>query len=164
MKKTWKLVLLAVFGIVLMTGSVIAAENFAVQGKNANGLGLGQGSTREFISDYLNVDMDELRGMRQKGKSFTQIAEELGIDSDELVGAVKDFRINELDKAVEDGLITEEQALSCIDIMEERIKENMDGLPHRGHHGNFSGNRHGNGFCPMDGTGFKRGNQSSQNQ
>ncbi len=161
MKKVWKLVLITVVGIMFMAGSVVAADAVVGPfGKNAdNGMGMSKGSTRVFIADYLKLTLDELRTERQAQKSFVEIAADRGIAADALVDAVKGFRVNELEKAVAEGKITEEQALLCIAQMETKIRANLESKPEPRQHGRLMGERQATGAETLDGAGMMHGKQ-----
>ncbi|MEW6624262.1 MAG: hypothetical protein AB1420_14230 [Bacillota bacterium] len=139
MKKISRMVVFALLGMLLLTTSAVAAEE-VTHGKNARGgLQLGREVTRSHIGSLLKLELDALKAERQAGKSFVQIAEERGISAETLIDSVTNFRVNELDKAVAEGKITEEQAQMCIAGLAERVKANMERLPQPGYQGKMHG-------------------------
>lgn len=93
--KLTKVAVTMVAGAVLFVGTAFAAEEVTL-GKNMTGQGLGQGSTKYFISDFLMMDPFKLRAERSAGLSMVAIAEKQGVSGDALIDAVVEFRSNNL--------------------------------------------------------------------
>lgn len=98
------------------------------------------------IAGALGITVDELEAARAEGKRLPELAAELGVALEDVLTAVKAAHEAAILQAVEDGLITQEQA----DWMLERHNNGMGmgmpgGGPRGGHHGG-----HG-GFGPQSG-------------
>ncbi|MGF7186843.1 hypothetical protein GGQ84_002977 [Desulfitispora alkaliphila] len=117
-KKLKKIVVTAIAGTLLVAGSAnMAVADDGVRGKNMNGFGLSQGLTKQFVMDYLNLDIDAFRNERREGLSTVEISENRGVPGDELINAVVEFRSDNL-------------AEGCtIEMAEEKITENLNRAP-----------------------------------
>ena len=113
-----------------------------------NGFGMGQyfsGNMSEVIADVLGVTLDELQAARSEGKSVAELANEKGINKDELVNKMIQSRKADLEQAVTDGKLTQEQMDAMLENMEVRItnaveRENVGPM-----HGNRGGHMMGMG-------------------
>ncbi|EEG78447.1 hypothetical protein [Dethiobacter alkaliphilus] len=114
--------------LVALSVSAFAGEGF---GRNAQegSMGLGQGVTRPYIAEALDMDEEALRDARREGKSMIGVAESRGVSADELVDSVVDFRREQMALMVEEGRVTAEHAEQCEEIMETRIRENLERVP-----------------------------------
>ncbi len=99
------------------------------------------------LAETLGLTQDELNAELASGKTLAQIAEAKGVTQDELAAALETSAKAGLDKAVADGVLTQEQADSML--------SNMGGnygwmLSHMGSLGNGAGpgGCHGN-FAPQ---------------
>ena len=102
------------------------------------------------LAETLGLTQDELNAELASGKTLTQIAEAKGVSQDELAAALETSAKAGLDKAVADGVLTQEQADSML--------SNMGGnygwmISHMGSLGNGAGpgGCHGN-FAPQQGS------------
>lgn len=148
-----------------------AAEDATSQAKNTytcpisgtpmgTGFKMGQyfsGNISEIIADELGVTLDELHAARYEGKSVAELANEKGINVDELVKKMIQSRKDDLEQAVTDGTLTQEQMDAMLANMEAQIKNAIE----RETVGPMNGNRGGH----MMGMGQGgRSNSSLQNQ
>jgi hypothetical protein len=62
------------------------------------------------LAEALGITPEEFVSRREAGETLWQIAESLGISSDDLSTLIADARAEALDQAVQDGVITQEQA------------------------------------------------------
>jgi hypothetical protein len=92
------------------------------------GLGPGTADVVEAAADYLGLSVDELSDALRAGKTPARVAEEKGKSVDGLKSAVKTAIRAEVDKAVEDGLLTKEQG----DRLYGSLAETADGFVDRG--------------------------------
>lgn len=124
------IVVALILGLVLALG-VTAFAGEAGFGKNAQdgSCGYGQGTTRPFISEMLNLDVEALREARREGMSMIGVAESQGMSGDELVDAVVEFRREHMEAMVAEGQVTAERAEQCEEMMETRIRENLERVP-----------------------------------
>ncbi len=123
---------LAIVAAILVTtvGVAFAAE----QTTSANGCGLGLkigrsssgGGVLQNVAKILNLDQNELLDERQDGKSFADIAKEKGQDPEKLAEGVMEARKAGVQEMVEDGTITQEQADSCLERMEDRVRTRLE--------------------------------------
>ncbi|MBX3059280.1 MAG: hypothetical protein KF770_22655 [Anaerolineae bacterium] len=106
------------------------------------------------IADALGITVAELEAARAEGKRLPELAAELGVALEDVQTAVQAAHEAAIQQAVEDGLITQEQA----DWMRQRHNNGMGmgmgmgmpgGGPRGGHHGGQGG--FGGGFGPRGG-------------
>ena len=109
-------------------------------------------AARKALQDYIDMDalltqslglnMEELRAAREAGKSFSDILAEQGMTSVEFRDALEAAHQAAIQQAVQDGVITAEQA--------EQFQDGFRGLPlmdgFRAPHGKFGGGCSGFGF------------------
>lgn len=62
------------------------------------------------IAEKLGITVDELQAARAEGKTITDLAEELGIDLEQVRAGIRGVHAEALQQAVEEGRITQEQA------------------------------------------------------
>jgi uncharacterized protein YidB (DUF937 family) len=91
----------------------------------------GHGPMHEYMEDAiaeaLGIDHEELEDLLGQGKTLWQIAEEKGFSQEQFRDLMDKSHDKALEKMVEDGVITEEQAKwmeSRMDFMWERMWEN----------------------------------------
>ncbi len=149
--KKWKMVLAAgtlaaSFGLGAMAGpqeEPLAADNsgepaqlqnqngqFVRQGPGPQGNGKGMGSyfagtSSAAAADILGMTAGELQEARLNGKSLADIAEEKGVTVDELLTGMIQVKKEQLDKMVEDGIITEEQKEFMLQNMEQQMENGI---------------------------------------
>ncbi len=106
------------------------------------------------IADALGITVAELEAAHAEGKRLPELAAELGVALEDVQTAVQAAHEAAIQQAVEDGLITQEQA----DWMRQRHNNGMSmgmgmgmpgGGPRGGHHGGQGG--FGGGFSPRGG-------------
>jgi len=93
--------------------------------------------TQEALANALGLSVEELDAARDEGKSLLEIAEEQGIDMADVQEAMRAAGEQLIDQAVADGLLTQEQA--------DTIRQRVDEVPGPG------GMRRGYGFHRMPG-------------
>jgi len=96
----------------------------------------------EAMAEALGLTVEELNAQLTEGKTMWQIAEELGIDPTEVWSAMEAAREEAIAQAVEDGVITPEQA--------EWMSEHMGGSG--GGCGGDCWGSYPDGTCPYGGT------------
>ena len=125
-----------------------------------NGFRMGQyfsGNMSEVVADTLGITLEELQAARYEGKSVAELANEKGINKDELVNKLIQSRKADLEQAVTDGTLTQEQMDAMLANMKVQIKNSVE----RKNVGPMNGNRGGH----MMGMGQSgRSNGSLQNQ
>lgn len=140
--KSWLAVLgtAAVIGGVLIAGIPAAkaqaaggppawAGRLAVQsGEQGFGIGLGRinGGMLNAVAEFLGIDVSNIIAERQSGKSMVQIAQDNGKSEQELVDYIVGQRSEQIEKLVEDGRITREQADLHKQFMTERVSTNLN--------------------------------------
>lgn len=87
------------------------------------------------VAESIGITVEELREEFQSGKSIAQIAEENGVDSDDVVTSLVSAIEERLDTAVENGRLTEDEAAERLATKSERIAERIDRLPGEGRPG-----------------------------
>lgn len=89
------------------------ADDGAPPGKRDGKRGL-DGAALEAVADVLNMSTDEVTAALQDGKTLPELAEEAGVDMQELkdaLGAVREEAIREhIAQALEDGKISQDKA------------------------------------------------------
>ncbi len=119
------LLLVGVVGVVLAQGPqpgqppVGPGYGWVCGGCGMRGLGFNWHQTMlETAAKALGLTPDELTAEFQAGKTLAQIAKERGVELADVQKALLDARKTALDKAVADGLITQEQADWMLDHMQ----------------------------------------------
>jgi uncharacterized protein YidB (DUF937 family) len=130
----------------------ILERGFRPGGKGGKG-GHGGGPLGDYIkdasADILGLTVEELEAAREAGTTREELLDNAGLTEDEFKQAMEDALPGILDQAVEDGVITAEQA--------EQIEENGLRPPHKGH---GKGGK-GNGERPERPEGFQGPQQES---
>lgn len=88
-------------------------------------------------ASYLELTEEELRTALAEGQTLAEVAEERDKDVDGLIDALVASATEELDQAVDDGRLTEEQKQSILSTLEERITAKVNGELRPGPHGGF---------------------------
>jgi hypothetical protein len=147
--KTKKSVLLGGLLVALLVVGVIGATNAYAQGASndlfhgrgpGDGRGLRLGSAAlEAAAEVLNMTTDELSAALQSGKTLEQIAEEAGVDFDDVQEAIQAARATEMreriQQAVDDGTITQEHADWLLEGLEKGFLNGPGGFGFGGPHG-----------------------------
>ncbi|MGI6702837.1 MAG: DUF2680 domain-containing protein [Clostridia bacterium] len=123
MKRFAKVTALAIAAVALTTAGVALASEFK--------------SPVEILSEISGKPVEDLRGQRQEGKPYGEIAEDYD-KLEEFRQQMLDQKKAVLDKRVEEGYLTREQA----DEMEERMGAYCNGEGGKG----FCGKEYGAGF------------------
>ncbi len=142
-------------GGLLLTGTVpaFAAGNGVGNGKE---MGRNGNSLVGIVSDVLELSRADLASERQAGKSLLDIAAEKGFDKDQLVESVLAKRQANLEQALKDNKISEEQYNQCVQEMEENIEKNLS-RTEVGPNGNGKGNSNANANANGKGQGLRNG-------
>jgi hypothetical protein len=124
------------------------------QGMGMRGNYAAAGQMHEYmqpaLAKELGLTVEELQDRHDNGETFWQIAEDLGLTTEEALQLKLDARSAALDQMVADDLLTQEQA----DWMKNRGGNMMNGRGHGGCMGGSGSNPSGNG------TGFRGGRWS----
>lgn len=88
------------------------------------------------VADALGMTVEELQSAKDSGQRLSEIADEQGVDLEDVKTAVEEAKAEMVQQALDDGLITDEQA-ECI--------LSHDGLCNGGGRGHGRGFRDGNG-------------------
>jgi hypothetical protein len=122
---------LVVAGAALAQGSTPPSDDFCAQGETCGGFGMGghgmmgglgyHGTMPSILADALGMTVDELYEALADGKTVAEIAEEQGVELADVVAAVIAPRVEQLEQAVAEGNLTQEQA----DWMIEEMTEHM---------------------------------------
>ena len=108
------LIALVVFGAITATNVLAQGPTDApLHGKGPGGRGLS-GAALEAAAKVLNMTTDELTAALKSGQTLEQIAEDAGVDFEDVQAAIQAVRETEMREriaqAVEDGTITQEHA------------------------------------------------------
>jgi polyhydroxyalkanoate synthesis regulator phasin len=90
---------------------------------------------REAMADFLDLSLEEMREAYQDGSTLGEIATDQGITIDELTAFMTDYVNAEIDEALADGTITEEQAARFRENLAERIENRINREPGSGNPG-----------------------------
>ncbi len=106
-------------GAALAAGPVKPADT-----QNVCGPGWGWGGTNlDVVSKLLGLTTEQIRTLRQEGKSLVQIAATKGVNEDALVKALLAARNEVIQKKVAAGVLTKEQADLMLKQMEQRMHQ-----------------------------------------
>lgn len=126
--KAGVLVLLAVFvlgvAIPAMAGGNNPVGTAGKYGKEA--VSRGAQTMVQSLAELTGKDVSDIQVQRHEGKSITDIAEENGIDQDALINAITKKNQEKLQTRLDEGTITQEQYNSCLQNMQENIKERSE--------------------------------------
>ncbi len=110
-------------------------------------IGYGQLIPASVLSEMLGMDIKDVIGLRQAGKSYYQIAVDKGVTAGDYKKSLLEKRNAYIDEQVKSGSITEDQG----NLIKERMSVNIDGCT-----GQTPGAGRFGGGCGMGG-GFGRG-------
>lgn len=116
---------------------LIDSDLTALHGK----IGFGGKIDLTAVGTVLGVSADELKTSLSDGKSLADVAKEKGVDAQKVIDAVTASVKNEINQAVKDGKLTQEEAdkrLANVAASAEKIV-NGEGFGHRGHRGGHGG-------------------------
>lgn len=80
----------------------------------------------ENIAEVLGMTPEALKEALQDGQTLEEITNDLGVDLDELFTEWVETQIEDINQALENGNLTEEQAQKLLDRMEQLIEEGFD--------------------------------------
>ncbi|GAB4422678.1 MAG: hypothetical protein Kow002_12090 [Anaerolineales bacterium] len=107
-----------------------------------------RGEALEVVADVLGMSTDELTAALKDGKRLPELAEEAGVEMEEVRAALKEFQEKatreRIEQALEDGKITQEHADWLLEGLEKGFLKGR-GFGHGG--GRF---QRGEGFGPPD--------------
>jgi uncharacterized membrane protein len=90
-------------------------------------------------AEVLNMTTDELTSELQAGKSIANLAEEAGVEEQDVWDAINAVRVVEIRadiaQAVEDGTMTQEKADWLLEGLDKGFLTDSNGLVHLGHFG-----------------------------
>jgi hypothetical protein len=136
----------------------LPADRPFMDGRGPGGHGMMLGGGLEIAADALGMTESELLSALQDGQSIADVAEEQGVDVQEVVDALVAAATERLDEAVEEGRVDEERADEIKADLPERIaamveREGFRGRWGRGPGGLGPGGGMGPGECHDDDAG-----------
>jgi polyhydroxyalkanoate synthesis regulator phasin len=87
----------------------------------------GPGGDPSTLAESLGIEEDELRSELQDGKTIAEIAEEQGVDVQDVIDDIVAAQRERLDEAVADGDLTQEEADEILAGAEERVTAFVNG-------------------------------------
>jgi polyhydroxyalkanoate synthesis regulator phasin len=87
----------------------------------------GPGGDFSTLADSLGIDEDELRSELSDGKTIADIAEEQGVDVQDVIDDIVAAQRERLDEAVADGDLTQDEADEILANAEERVTAFVNG-------------------------------------
>jgi hypothetical protein len=126
-----------------------------MDGRGPGGHGMMLGRGLETAADTLGVTETELLSALEEGKSIADVAEEQGVDLQEVVDALVAAATERVDQAVEDGRLEEDRAEETKAALPDRVaamvqREGLPGRGGRGPEGFGPGGGMGPGACHED--------------
>jgi hypothetical protein len=126
-----------------------AVEEALEDARPAGGFGHGLHADLSTVAEVLGLSEDDLRTALEDGATLAEVAEEQGVDTQEVVDAVVAAQQERLDEAVAGGDLTQERADEIAEQAEERATALVNGeMPafagrggpgHPGGHGRWDG-------------------------
>ena len=121
---------LGVFALAIMLGigvtSAMAADTSSTSAPFISRCGQsiqkGYGMMSDTITKLLGMSQAEIQVERDAGKKLTEIAQEKNVSEETLIDSMSAVRKQNLDEAVKNGNMTEEQANERLEWMKEKIK------------------------------------------
>jgi len=121
---------LGIFALTLMLGvgvsSVMAADTSSSSGTLISRCGQSiqkrYGMMSDTITKLLGMSQEEIQAERDTGKKLTEIAQEKNVSEETLIDSMSAVRKQNLDEAVKNGYMTQEQADERMEWMKEKIK------------------------------------------
>ena len=93
-----------------------------------HGRGPGHFGAGEEVAELLGLEQEELRTQLRDGATLAEIAEEQGVDRQELVDTIVTSMEERLATAVEDGRLTQEEADERLADAEDKANDIVDGV------------------------------------
>ena len=123
----WVAVTLAVAAVLAIgVGATVASAatptptaNTGACGGAGGGWRFGGGVVDEAVTKLLDMTADEIRAVRQEGKSLADIAAAKDIEVPELVDAIMEYKTAQVQSRVAAGTITQDQASVMLQQMEQ---------------------------------------------
>ncbi|HSK53806.1 MAG TPA: hypothetical protein VK908_01000 [Jiangellales bacterium] len=144
-----------------------------MDGRGPGGHGMMLGRGLDTAADALGVTDAELRSALEEGMSIADVAEDQGVDVQEVVDALVAAATERLDQAVEDGRLEEDRAEEIKAALPQRVaamveREGLPGRGGRGPEGVGPGGGMGPGECHEDdgaddSDAFDRSDGSTEN-
>lgn len=144
-----------------------------MDGRGPGGHGMMLGRGLDTAADALGVTDAELRSALEEGMSIADVAEDQGVDVQEVVDALVAAATERLDQAVEDGRLEEDRAEEIKAALPQRVaamveREGLPGRGERGPEGVGPGGGMGPGECHEDdgaddSDAFDRSDGSTEN-
>ena len=107
--------------------SVMAADNSSNSAPFISRCGQsiqkGYGMMSDAITKLLGISQEQIQAEREAGKSIVEIAQEKNINEQTLIGSMLEARKQNLQEAVSNGYLTQEQADERLEWMKERIEK-----------------------------------------
>jgi polyhydroxyalkanoate synthesis regulator phasin len=94
-----------------------------------HGFGLGFGAGPDVLAESLGIDEEALHDALRDGRTIAEVAEEQGVDVQDVVDAIVAAHQERLDEAVADGDLTQEDADELMAGAEERATAFVNGEP-----------------------------------
>jgi len=142
---------LGIAGIVLAQEPTQPGGGFCRFGGSCGGLGMGgfgyHGTMPSILAEELGMTLDELYAALEDGKTIAEIAAEQDVSLEDLVAALVAQRTKDLNQAVADGDLTQEQADWMLEEMAEHLTWRLEnsGVGGLGGYGGGCGTRGGRG-------------------
>jgi hypothetical protein len=151
----------------LLDNTFEAPDGVNAPGFGRDGLRFG-GELLSVVADKLGIEVTDLRTEMQSGKTIADIAEEKGVETSAIVDAIVAAQQENLDQAVTDGRLTQEQADARLETFKTYAEafinattlprggwNGMPGMggPGMGPHGNWGGFGGRGGFGGHGGPG-----------
>ena len=126
--KAGVLILLAVFVLGVAVPAMAGANNpVGAAGKYGKAaVTKGARTMVQSIAELSGKDVSDIQAQRHEGKSIADIAEENGVDQDALVNTITKRNQEKLQTRLDEGTITQEQYDSCLQNMQQNIKERLE--------------------------------------
>lgn len=91
------------------------------------GFGLGSCDVLSTTADSLGIDEDDLRSELADGKTIAEVADERGVDVQDVVDDILAAQRKRMNRAVEEGHLTQQQADALLDGAGDRVAALVDG-------------------------------------
>jgi hypothetical protein len=126
--KAGVLVLLAIFVLGVAVPAMAGANNpVGAAGKyGKTAVSRGAQTMVQSLAELTGKDVSDIQAQRHEGKSIATIAKENGVDQDTLVNTITKRNQEKLQTRLEAGTITQEQYDSCLQNMQQNIKERSE--------------------------------------
>ncbi len=154
---------LGVVGTVFAQDTTPPANGVCPYGGTCGGYGMGggfgyRGTIPTILAEALGMTTEELYAALSDGQTIAEVAAAQGVSVDDLVDALIAPRIEQLEQAVADGYLTQEQ----VDLMIAQMTENMAYRLENFGLGYGSQGGYGRGGCGMTGSGNSGGRQGGR--